>query len=57
MASQVKQIFYITNPANKKWFVVLQGKRQVVDDGDTEDMSDDIEKTFRFSSRQPLMNG
>lgn len=26
MASQAKQVFYVCDPSNKKWLVVLQGK-------------------------------
>ena len=37
------------------WFIVLQGKRQIAEDGDEEDISNDIRKTYPFFSRLPLM--
>lgn len=27
MVSQTKQVFYVTNPSNKKWSIILQEKR------------------------------
>ena len=30
LAKQAKQVFYILDPANKKWHVVLSGKRRII---------------------------
>ncbi|CAA0839272.1 Unknown protein [Striga hermonthica] len=34
MACQAKQVFYVSDPSDQHWSVVLQGKRQLVDDTD-----------------------
>ncbi|XP_019173250.1 PREDICTED: uncharacterized protein LOC109168723 [Ipomoea nil] len=49
MASQVKQVFFVTDPSDKKWSVVLHGKRQITGDGN-EDVSYEIEEIPPFSS-------
>ncbi|XP_056687991.1 uncharacterized protein [Spinacia oleracea] len=37
LVSQAKQIFYITDPADKKWSIVVPGKRNILGVGDVED--------------------
>ncbi|XP_010693722.1 uncharacterized protein LOC104906639 [Beta vulgaris subsp. vulgaris] len=37
LASQVKQVFYVTDPADKKWSIVVPGKRSILGVGDVED--------------------
>ncbi|XP_019183937.1 PREDICTED: uncharacterized protein LOC109178839 [Ipomoea nil] len=49
MASQAKQVFYVTDPSDKKWSVVLHGKRQITGEGN-EDVSYEIEEIPPFSS-------
>ena len=48
MASQAKQVFYVTDPSNKKWSVVLQGK--VHDSDENHDENLDISETHPFST-------
>ena len=45
-AFQAKQDFYIIDLVDNKWYVNLQGKRQVVEDRIEEDISNDIDDTF-----------
>ncbi|XP_031120919.1 uncharacterized protein LOC116024158 [Ipomoea triloba] len=40
LASQAKQVFYVSNPVDKKWSIVLQGKRSIVGVGDVVDEED-----------------
>ena len=48
MANQAKQVFYITDQANKRWFVTLQGKKVI--DIDEKSLSNyDLLKTPSFS--------
>ena len=56
MAFKAKQVFYITNLPDRKWFVVLCEKIHIVVDRDDKDMTNEIEDTSPFSSRFPLMN-
>ncbi|XP_019163187.1 PREDICTED: uncharacterized protein LOC109159542 [Ipomoea nil] len=49
MASQAKQVFFVTDPSDKKWSVVLHGKRQITGEGN-EDVSYEIEEIPPFSS-------
>ncbi|XP_031108728.1 uncharacterized protein LOC116013221 [Ipomoea triloba] len=37
LASQAKQVFYVSYPIDSKWSIVLQGKRSIVGVGDVED--------------------
>lgn len=55
MAVQAKQVFYITDPSNKRWSVVLQGKKMTATD-DIKDSSLDISETLSFSSKMPNFN-
>ena len=55
MASQVKQVFYVTNPTNKRWLVVLQGKTiHYIDYND--ELILDISEAPSFSSNMPTLN-
>ncbi|XP_058784049.1 uncharacterized protein LOC131658813 [Vicia villosa] len=51
MASQAKQVFYVTDPCNKRWSVVLQGK--VHDSDENQDANLDISETPPFSTNVP----
>jgi len=55
MASQAKQVFYVTDPANKRWSVVLQGKTIHYTDFNDE-LILDISETPSFSSNMPTLN-
>ncbi|XP_027915074.1 uncharacterized protein LOC114174430 [Vigna unguiculata] len=55
MASQAKQVFYVTDPANKRWSVVLQGRTLHYTDYNDE-LILDISKTPSFSSNMPTLN-
>ncbi|XP_031127604.1 uncharacterized protein LOC116029701 [Ipomoea triloba] len=48
LASQAKQVFYVTDPCDKKWSIVLHGKKQITGDLN-EDVSFDIEEIPPFS--------
>ncbi|XP_031111755.1 uncharacterized protein LOC116015719 [Ipomoea triloba] len=48
LASQAKQVFYVTDPCDKKWSIVLHGKKQITGDLN-EDISFDIEEIPPFS--------
>jgi len=37
LANQAKQVFYVIDPANHKWSVVLPGKRRIAGIGDVVD--------------------
>ncbi|XP_021775493.1 uncharacterized protein LOC110739334 [Chenopodium quinoa] len=37
LASQAKQVFYVTDPADPKWSIVLASKRRILGVGDVED--------------------
>ncbi|KAL3637653.1 hypothetical protein CASFOL_018524 [Castilleja foliolosa] len=54
MASQVKQVFYITDPSNKNVFVVLHGKRILPGDDDESNL--DVYEISTFSSGLPDIN-
>ncbi|XP_019166811.1 PREDICTED: uncharacterized protein LOC109162589 [Ipomoea nil] len=51
LASQAKQVFYVSDPVNSKWSIVLQGKRSIVDVGDVvdEEEYDHFDETLPFS--------
>jgi Domain of unknown function (DUF4216) len=50
---EAKQVFYITDPANKKWHVVLPDKRRIVGVGDIVDKDgyDHFDEIPPFSTR------
>ncbi|KAL5551593.1 hypothetical protein UlMin_001769 [Ulmus minor] len=50
MASQAKQVFYVSNPNDGRWSVVLTSKPKLYDSGD---VCDNIEETPSFSQRLP----
>jgi hypothetical protein len=57
MASQAKQVFYVSDPSNnsnKKWSVVLQGKTNH-EPNDNEHATLDINETPSFSQRMPTL--
>ena len=37
LASQVKQVFYVTDPPDNKWSIVVPGKRSIIGIGDVDD--------------------
>ena len=37
LATQAKQVFYIVDPFDKKWSIVVPGKRSILGIGDVED--------------------
>ena len=47
---------YIIDPIDKKWYVALYEKRQIVGNGDWEDISNNIKETPPFSLRLPSVN-
>lgn len=54
LASQAKQVFYIDDPANDKWSVVLHGKRQFIEDPiDEEEYYDKYDDSSPFSVGLP----
>ncbi|KAL3619575.1 hypothetical protein CASFOL_034487 [Castilleja foliolosa] len=55
MASQVKQIFYITDPSNKTLSVVLHGKR-IISSDENDESSLDVSEISAFSSGLPNIN-
>ena len=55
MASQAKQVFYVTNPANKRWSVDLKGKTIHYTDYNDE-LILDISETPSFSSNMSTLN-
>ena len=51
LASQVKQVFYITDPADKKWFIVLSTKPKNTNDGNNENnIGNNIDEVPSFSN-------
>ncbi|KAK7279834.1 hypothetical protein RJT34_24892 [Clitoria ternatea] len=54
MASQAKQVFYITDPSNKRWSVALHGKC-LVDIDENHGSTLDIVETPPFSSSMPTL--
>ena len=55
MASQAKQVFYVTDPANKGWSVVLQGKPMYTSH-ENDKLVLDIPETPCFSSNMPNLS-
>ncbi|XP_074271359.1 uncharacterized protein LOC141595291 [Silene latifolia] len=57
MASQAKQVFYVADPVNDKWRIVLQGKRRIlgVDDVEDEEEYDQFDDIPPFSDGLPGM--
>ncbi|KAL3648182.1 hypothetical protein CASFOL_007606 [Castilleja foliolosa] len=55
MASQVKQVFYITDPSNKTVSVVLHGKR-IISSDENDESSLDVSELSSFSSGLPNIN-
>ena len=55
MAIQVKQVFYVTDPSDKRWSIVLQGRSNNV--GDEFEDSIDIMDTPSLSTCLPTFNG
>ncbi|KAL3639232.1 hypothetical protein CASFOL_017139 [Castilleja foliolosa] len=55
MASQVKQVFYITDPSNANVSVVLHGKR-IISGDDNDESSLDVSEISAFSSGLPNIN-
>ena len=53
LASQVKQVFYVTDPADHKWSVVLPGKRRIVGIDDVVDE----EEYNQFDENPPFSIG
>ncbi|XP_019197730.1 PREDICTED: uncharacterized protein LOC109191558 [Ipomoea nil] len=51
LASQAKQVFYVSDPIDSKWSIVLQGKRSIVGVGDVvdEEEYDQFDETPPFS--------
>ena len=37
LASQVKQVLYVTDPFDNKWSIIIPGKRSILGVGDVED--------------------
>jgi hypothetical protein len=55
LASQAKQDFYVTDPENKKWSIVLQGKKHVLGYHNEDGNNNEIEEIPSFSSGvQPI---
>ncbi|XP_019173902.1 PREDICTED: uncharacterized protein LOC109169475 [Ipomoea nil] len=52
LASQAKQVFYVSDPVDNKWSIVLQGKRSIVGVGDV-----DEEEYDHFDENPPLSIG
>ncbi|KAL3654673.1 hypothetical protein CASFOL_001408 [Castilleja foliolosa] len=55
MASQVKQVFYITDPSNKNVSVVLHGKK-IISSDENDELSLDVSEFSAFSSGLPNIN-
>jgi Domain of unknown function (DUF4216) len=57
LAKQVNQVFYIMDPSNKKWHVVLHGRRQIVGVGNVvdEEEYDHFDEISPFSSGIDIM--
>ncbi|XP_031106223.1 uncharacterized protein LOC116010864 [Ipomoea triloba] len=56
LASQAKQVFYVSDPIDSKWSIVLQGKRSIVGVGDVEDEEeyDHFDEIPPFSIEKPV---
>ncbi|KAL3625248.1 hypothetical protein CASFOL_030702 [Castilleja foliolosa] len=52
MACQAKQVFYVTDPSNKKIVVVCNGKR-ILSTDDIDDSTLDVNEISTFSSGLP----
>ena len=42
LATQAKQVFYFVDPSDKKWSIVVLGKRSILDIGDVDDDDEEI---------------
>ena len=52
LATQAKQVFYIVDPSDKKWSIVIPGKRSILGIGDVEDE----EEYEAFEDSPPFIN-
>ena len=52
LATQAKQVFYIVDPSDKKWSIVVPGKRSILGIGDVEDE----EEYEAFEDSPPFIN-
>ena len=52
LATQAKQVFYIVDPSDKKWSIVVPGKRSILGIGDVEDE----EEYDAFEDSPPIIN-
>ena len=52
LATQAKQVFYIVDPSDKKWSIVVPGKRSILGIGDVEDE----EEYNAFEDSPPFIN-
>ena len=57
LASQAKQVFYVTDPADPKWSIVLAGKRRILGIGDVTDENeyDAFDDTPPFTVSKPVV--
>jgi Domain of unknown function (DUF4216) len=53
LAKHAKQVFYVVDPTDKRWHVVLQGKRRIVGVGNVVDK----EKYDHFDEIPPFFTG
>ena len=57
LSSQAKQVFYITDPADKKWCIVLSTKpKNTNDSNDENNIGDNIDEVPSFSIRLTTRN-
>ena len=56
LASQAKQVFYVTDPMDSKWSIVLAGKRRILGIGDVEDEEeyDAFDDSAPFTVSRPI---
>ena len=56
LATQAKQVFYIVDPSDKKWSIVVPGKRSILGIGDVEDKEeyDAFEDSPSFINQKPV---
>ena len=55
MAAQARQVFYVEDPSDSTWSVVLQGKTSGIPT-DTDQETLDVNEILMFSQQMPLIN-
>lgn len=54
MVTQEKQVFYVTDPSDKRWSIILQGKH-IPHNDENHDLNFDILSTFSYVTQMSML--